>query len=106
MDLNLPLLVIDLRSGEVVTPAKNKTEFFIQHHFKGLDETGYTFGQGKLRCVIYDKLTEIGHSQKAPSLWKRGWPKCHPLCLIFYHGEGYNKGPDNHKSQEKPKQNI
>jgi len=76
MDLNLALPAVDLRAGEVVTPAQNKTEFFIQHHFKGLDETGYTFGQGKLRCRIYDKLAEIDHSQKMwfMDLWrKQGW---------------------------------
>jgi len=77
MDLNLALPVVDLRAGEVVTPAQNKTEFFIQHHFKGLDETGYTFGQGKkLKCRIYDKLAEIDHSQKMwfMDLWrKQGW---------------------------------
>jgi len=76
MDLNLALPVVDLRAGEVVTPAKNRKEFFIEHHFKGLDETGFTFGQGKLRCRIYDKLAEIEHSQKMwfMDLWrKEGW---------------------------------
>jgi len=87
MDLNLALPVVDLRAGEVVTPAKNKTEFFIQHHFKGLDETGYTFGQGKLRCVIYDKLTEIGHSQKAwfMDMWrKQGWNGRSPVTRVEF----------------------
>jgi len=87
MDLNLPLPVVDLRVGEVVTPAKNKSEFFIQHHFKGLDETGYTFGQGKLRCRIYDKLAEIDHSQKMwfKDLWrKQGWNGRSPVTRVEF----------------------
>jgi len=87
MDLNLALPVVDLRAGEVVTPAKNKSEFFIQHHFKGLDETGYTFGQGKLRCRIYDKLAEIDHSQKMwfMDLWrKQGWNGRSPVTRVEF----------------------
>jgi len=76
IDMNIPLPNIDLRSQEVVSYAKNKKEFYIQHHLKGLDETGYSFGQGKLMCRIYDKLAEIEHSSKAwfQEIWtKNGW---------------------------------
>jgi len=76
IDMNIPLPNIDLKGQEVVSYAKNKKEFYIQHHLKGLDETGYSFGQGKLMCRVYDKLAEIEHSSKAwfQELWtKNGW---------------------------------
>jgi len=80
-DLNLALPDLDLRAGEVVTSAKNRREFGTlplqyKHHFQGLRETGYSFGQGKLMCRIYDKLLEVEHSQKMwfMSMWrKEGW---------------------------------
>lgn len=76
VDLNLPLLDLDIKGGEVVSYAKSKQEFYIQHYFDGLDETGFSFGKGDLKCRLYDKLIEIDHSNKAwfKDLWrKRGW---------------------------------
>jgi len=76
IDMNIPLPNIDLKSQEVVSYAKRKKEFYIQHHLKGLDETGYSFGQGDLMCRVYDKVAEIEHSSKAwfQDLWtKQGW---------------------------------
>jgi len=76
VDIAAPVPDVDLRAGEVVTYAHTKTEFYIQHHLKGLNETGYSFGQGDLKCRVYDKLAEIEHSNKAwfEDLWrKNGW---------------------------------
>jgi len=64
IDLNRSLPEIDLKGNEVVSRAQSKQEFYIQHHLKGLDETGYSFGQGNLKCRIYDKMAEIEHSNK------------------------------------------
>jgi len=73
IDLNLSLPEVSLKGGEVVTYARKNEEFSIQHHFDGLDETGYSFGKGDLKCRIYDKLIEIEHSQKAwfQELWRK-----------------------------------
>jgi len=76
VDLNRSLPEIDLKGNEVVSRAQSKTEFYIQHHLKGLDETGYSFGQGNLKCRIYDKIAEVKHSNKIwfQDMWKkRGW---------------------------------
>jgi len=76
LDINSPLPEVNLKGGEVVTRARKNEEFAIQHHFDGLDETGYSFGKGDLKCRIYNKLIEIEHSHKAwfQELWrKQGW---------------------------------
>ena len=76
VDVNLSLPDIQLRSNEVVSKSRTREEFFIQNHFVGLAETGFTFGKGNLMCRIYDKLAEIAHSQKVwfTDLWqKKGW---------------------------------
>jgi len=87
VDLNLPLPDVDLRSQEVVTYAKKKKEFYIQHYLDGLDETGYSFGQGDLSCRIYDKLAEIEHSHKAwfQEVWrKHGWDGSSPVTRVEF----------------------
>jgi len=87
IDINEPLPEVNLRAGEVVTYARRKTEFFIQHHLDGLAETGYTFGQGKLMCRVYDKLAEIAHSNKAwfQELWRnQGWDGESPVTRVEF----------------------
>jgi len=87
IDLNMPLPDVDLKGQEVVSYARNKKEFYIQHHLKGLDETGYSFGQGKLMCRVYDKLVEIEHSSKAwfQELWtKHGWNGKSPVTRVEF----------------------
>jgi len=87
LDLNLPLPDVALKEGEVVTYAMKKTEFYIQHHFDGLDESGYTFGKGDLVNRIYDKLAEIEHSNKVwfQDIWrKRGWDGRSPVTRVEF----------------------
>jgi len=87
IDVNSPLPEVGLREGEVVTYAKRNTEFYIQHHFDGLDETGYSFGQGDIVCRIYDKLAEIEHSHKAwfQEIWrKQGWDGNSPVTRVEF----------------------
>jgi len=85
--LNRALPQIDMRSNEVVTYARSKREFYVQHHLKGLDETGFSFGQGKLTCRIYDKVAEIEHSSKAwfRDMWaKQGWDGESPVTRVEF----------------------
>jgi len=87
VDLNSPLPDVNLRGLEVVSRAKKKTEFYIQHYLDGLDETGYTFGKGALVCRTYNKLAEIEHSQKAwfQDIWrKQGWDGNSPVTRVEY----------------------
>jgi len=87
LDLNWSLPEIDLKGNEVTTYARNRREFYIQHHLKGLDETGYSFGQGDLTCRMYDKLVEIVHSNKSwfQDLWrKRGWDGESPVTRVEF----------------------
>jgi len=87
VDLNRSLPDIDLKGNEVVTRAQSRTEFYIQHHLKGLDETGYSFGQGDLKCRVYNKRAEIEHSQKVwfQKLWeKRGWDGETPVTRVEF----------------------
>jgi len=87
VDLNLPLPDVNLRGQEVVTYAKKRKEFYIQHHLDGLDETGYSFGQGDLVCRVYDKPAEIEHSNKIwfQELWrKQGWDGSSPVTRVEF----------------------
>jgi len=84
IDLALGLPEINLRSGEVVTPARLKTEYWMpmQRHLVGLVETGFTFGKGDLVCRIYDKRVEIRNSKKRwfEDLWRgNGWDGKSPV---------------------------
>jgi len=86
-DLNMPLPEVGLKEGEVVTYARKNEEFYIQHHFDGLDETGYSFGKGDLKSRIYNKLIEIEHSQKAwfQELWRKaGWDGSSPVTRVEF----------------------
>jgi len=76
LDLSESLPDLDVKRGEAVTYARNKTDFYIEHHMKGMTDTGYRFGQGDLLCRVYDKLAEIAVSNKAwfMDLWRNnGW---------------------------------
>jgi len=87
LDINLPVPAIDLRVGEVVSYARTKKEFFVQHHLKGLEETGYSFGQGDLLCRVYDKRAEIEVSSKAwfMDMWRRkGWDGKSPVTRVEF----------------------
>jgi len=87
VDLNLPLPDVNLRSQEVVTYAKKRKEFYIQHHLDGLNETGYSFGQGDLMCRVYDKPAEIERSNKVwfEELWrKQGWDGSSPVTRVEF----------------------
>jgi len=89
VDINLSLPEVDLRGQEVVTYAQSKSEFYIQHHLKGLNETGYTFGKGDLTCRVYDKLAEIEHSSKAwfQDLWRKdGWDGKSSVTRVEFQG--------------------
>ena len=87
LDIDSPLPDVGLKEGEVVTYARKNEEFYIQHHFDGLDETGYSFGKGDLKARIYNKLIEIEHSQKAwfKDLWrKQGWDGSSPVTRVEF----------------------
>jgi len=78
---------VNLRVGEVVSYARSKSEFHVQHHLKGMADTGYTFGQGDLMGRVYDKLAEIVHSNKAwfQDLWrKNGWNGEDPVTRVEF----------------------
>jgi len=87
VDLNLPLPDVGLKEGEVVTRARKNKEFYIQHYFDGLDETGYSFGKGDLQSRIYNKLIEVEHSHKAwfRELWRKaGWDGSSPVTRVEF----------------------
>jgi len=84
IDLALELPEINLRGGEVVTPARDKTEYLLplERHLVGLVETGFTFGKGDLMARIYNKRVEIQNSNKVwfEDLWRRnGWDGVSPV---------------------------
>jgi len=86
VDLNSELPEVNIKGGEVVSYARSKTEYY-RRHFKGLEETGYTFGKGKLLCRVYDKLAEIEHSQKSwfKDMWRRkGWNGSSPVTRVEF----------------------
>jgi len=86
IDLNSDLPEVNIKGGEVVTYARSKDEYY-RRHFKGLEETGYTFGKGDLLCRIYDKRAEIEHSQKSwfMVMWKRnGWNGTSPVTRVEF----------------------
>lgn len=62
-DISMELPDIKIREHEVVSRARHMTEY-IQHHFDGWIDTGYTFGKGDVKCDIYDKRQEIKGSHK------------------------------------------
>jgi len=85
LDINLALPEVNLKANEVVSYAQTRSEFYIQHHLKGLDDTGYSFGKGSLKCRVYDKRIEIVHSNKAwfEVLWrKQGWDGVSPVTRV------------------------
>jgi len=94
VDLKSDLPEVNIRGGEVVSYARDRNEFYqgksdsnIKHHFKGLEETGYSFGKGDLMCRIYDKRAEIEHSNKTwfHDLWrKRGWNGQSPVTRVEF----------------------
>jgi len=87
VDLKSDLPEVNIRGGEVVTRAQNMTEFYMERHFKGLDETGYSFGRGDLKCRVYDKVAEIEHSNKTwfHALWrKQGWNGQSPVTRVEF----------------------
>jgi len=92
VDLNSDLPEVNIRGGEVVSYARSKKEyhegkFLVQHHFTGLEDTGYTFGKGDLLCRVYDKLAEIEHSQKSwfMDMWRRqGWNGTSPVTRVEF----------------------
>jgi len=94
LDVKSDLPEVNLRGGEVVSYARGRTEFYqdksdlnIKHHFKGLEETGYSFGKGNLMCRIYDKRAEIDHSNKTwfHALWrKQGWNGQSPVTRVEF----------------------
>jgi len=86
VDLNSDLPEVNITGGEVVTYARSKREYY-ERHFKGLEETGYTFGKGNLVCRIYNKLAEIEHSQKSwfKDMWrKNGWNGTSPVTRVEF----------------------
>lgn len=87
LDLNLPLPEVDLKANEVVSYAKDRKEFYIVHHLKGLFDTGYSFGKDNLMCRVYDKRLEIVHSNKAwfEVLWKKqGYDGVSPVTRVEF----------------------
>lgn len=87
IDVAAPVPDVNLRAGEVVSYARSKSEFFVQHHLKGLTETGFRFGQGDLLCRVYDKVAEIAHSNKVwfEELWrKQGWDGREPVTRVEF----------------------
>ncbi len=87
IDLNLGVPDVNLKSGEVVSYARSKREFYVEHHVRGLMDTGYRFGQGDLLCRVYDKLAEIEVSSKAwfKQMWqKRGWDGESPVTRVEF----------------------
>jgi len=94
VDLKSDLPEVNIRGGEVVSYARDRSEFYqdksdsnIVHHFKGLEETGYSFGKGNLKCRIYDKRAEIDHSNKTwfHPLWKKGgWNGQSPVTRVEF----------------------
>jgi len=87
LDINLALPEVNLKANEVVSYAQTRSEFYIQHHLKGLDDTGYSFGKGSLKCRVYDKRIEIVHSNKAwfEVLWrKQGWDGVSPVTRVEF----------------------
>jgi len=86
VDLNSELPEVNIKGGEVVSYARSKTEYY-RRHFRGLEETGYTFGKGKLLCRVYDKLAEIKVSQKSwfKDMWRRkGWNGTSPVTRVEF----------------------
>lgn len=87
VDIATALPEINFRSREVVSRAKIRSEFFIQRHLKGLQETGYSFGKGEVMCRLYDKRAEIEHSQKVwfEDMWRqRGWDGQAPVTRVEF----------------------
>jgi len=86
VDLNVDLPEVNIKGGEVVSFARSKEEYYVRH-FRGLEETGYTFGKGDLKCRVYDKLAEIKVSQKSwfMDMWKRkGWNGSSPVTRVEF----------------------
>jgi len=86
IDLNSDLPEVNIKGGEVVTYARSKKEYYVRH-FKGAEETGYTFGKGDLVCRIYDKRAEIEHSEKSwfTVMWNRnGWNGSSPVTRVEF----------------------
>lgn len=65
IDLAMPFPEIDIKN-EMVTRARNKTEFTIpiNQYVSGRRDTGYQIGSGDLIARIYDKTYEVVVSQK------------------------------------------
>jgi len=86
VDLNSELPEVNIKGGEVVSFARSKEEYYVRH-FRGLEETGYTFGKGDLKCRVYDKVAEIEHSQKSwfKDMWRRkGWNGTSPVIRVEF----------------------
>jgi len=87
IDVAMPLPEVNLRAGECVSHARNKTEFHVQRHLKGMDETGFVFGQGDLLCRVYDKRAEIkvSHKDWFMEMWrKNGWNGTDPVTRVEF----------------------
>jgi len=86
VDLNSELPEVNIKGGEVVSFAKSKDEYY-RRHFRGLEETGYTFGKGNLLCRVYDKRAEIEVSSKAwfKDMWcRQGWNGTSPVTRVEF----------------------
>jgi len=87
IDVGMDLPRVNLRAGECVSYARSKREFFVEHHLRGLEETGFRFGQGDLLCRVYDKVAETAVSDKAwfHDMWrKKGWDGEGPVTRVEF----------------------
>lgn len=87
IDIPEALPDISIRAGEVVSRARGRKEFYIQHHLDGLDETGYVFGKGDALGRVYDKRAEISKNNKGwfEDIWRRrGWDGVSPVTRIEF----------------------
>jgi len=87
IDVGMELPEVNLKVGEAVSYARNKREFYVENHFRGMEETGYRFGQGDLLCRVYNKIAETAVHDKAWFLpmWRRnGWDGESPVTRVEF----------------------
>lgn len=87
VDINTALPEVNFRRREVVSRARTRTEFYMERHLTGLEETGYSFGRGDIMCRVYDKRAEIEHSLKVwfEDMWReRGWDGETPVTRVEF----------------------
>jgi len=87
LDVAMPVPEVNLRAGECVTYARSKAEFYIERHLKGMDETGFRFGQGDLLCRVYDKVaeTKVSHKEWFQEMWRKsGWNGTDPVTRVEF----------------------